>query len=105
MPLRQDVQDAFATLGLTPDVDLSEATKAYKRLALLHHPDRNHNDPSATQRFQQASVKAADPACLFSPTYSRRLAMLGTYARNSTIILLGQIVLKVLIIRTKMTLS
>ena len=54
MPLRQDVQDAFATLGLTPEADIVGATKAYKRLALQHHPDRNHGDPSATQRFQQA---------------------------------------------------
>ena len=104
MPLRQDVQDAFATLGLTPDADLAEATKAYKRLALLHHPDRNHSDPSATQRFQQASVKCGRPRVSFL-THSRRLAMLGTYARNSTTILLGQIVLKVLIIQMKMILS
>jgi hypothetical protein len=53
MPLRQDVQDAFSALGLTPDVDIEEATKVYRRLALQHHPDRNHGDPSATQRFQQ----------------------------------------------------
>ncbi|KAF9532395.1 hypothetical protein CPB83DRAFT_847786 [Crepidotus variabilis] len=53
MPIRQDVQDAFTTLGLNTDADLQQATKAYKRLALLHHPDRNHNDPHATQRFQE----------------------------------------------------
>lgn len=53
MPLRQDVLDAFSALGLTPDVDIEEATKVYRRLALQHHPDRNHGDPTATQRFQQ----------------------------------------------------
>jgi len=53
MPLRQDVLEAFSALGLTPDVDIEEATKVYRRLALQHHPDRNHGDSTATQRFQQ----------------------------------------------------
>ncbi|CAA7267976.1 unnamed protein product [Cyclocybe aegerita] len=53
MGIRQEVTDAFATLGLTPDVDQQTAAKTYKKLALSHHPDRNHGDPTATQRFQQ----------------------------------------------------
>lgn len=56
MPLRQDVLDAFAALGLTPDVDVEDAAKVYRRLALQHHPDRNHGDASATQRFQQVCM-------------------------------------------------
>ncbi|KDR81399.1 hypothetical protein GALMADRAFT_221260 [Galerina marginata CBS 339.88] len=53
MVLKQQVLDAFALLGIEPDTDQATATKAYKRQALLHHPDRNHGDPEATQRFQE----------------------------------------------------
>ena len=59
MALRQDVLDAFNALGLTPDVDIEEATKVYRRLALQHHPDRNHGDPNATQRFQQVCKRSS----------------------------------------------
>ncbi|KAF8964086.1 hypothetical protein BDZ97DRAFT_943617 [Flammula alnicola] len=53
MVLKAEVVEAFAALGITTDTDQVTATKAYKRLALIHHPDRNHGDPTATQRFQQ----------------------------------------------------
>ncbi|PPQ63204.1 hypothetical protein CVT24_005749 [Panaeolus cyanescens] len=53
MPLREQVIDAFNTLNINPDVQYSDALKAYKRLALLHHPDRNHGDSSSTERFQK----------------------------------------------------
>ncbi|KAH9483848.1 Chaperone protein DnaJ [Psilocybe cubensis] len=53
MALRPEVLQAFTLLGIDPDADIQVATKAYKRQALLHHPDRNHGDPKATQRFQE----------------------------------------------------
>jgi curved DNA-binding protein CbpA len=31
----------------------SEIRDSYKRLALLHHPDKNAGDPEATIRFQE----------------------------------------------------
>ena len=53
MALKQEVVEAFETLGIPVDADHLTASKAYKRLALLHHPDRNHGDFTATLRFQQ----------------------------------------------------
>lgn len=53
MVLRKEVVDAFAVLGLTPDVSQAEASKAYKTLALKHHPDRNYGDYTANARFQE----------------------------------------------------
>lgn len=53
---------AFNTLNINPDVDQATASKAYKRLALIHHPDRNHKDSTATQRFQE--IGAAWDICL-----------------------------------------
>jgi DnaJ-class molecular chaperone len=56
MPLKKSVIEAFETLGLTPDAEYANAAKTYKKLALQHHPDRNHGDSSATQRFQKVRV-------------------------------------------------
>lgn len=43
----------FETLSLFVDADRITTSNAYKRLALIHHPDRNHRDATATLRFQQ----------------------------------------------------
>jgi hypothetical protein len=53
MVLNPEVTKAFETLELTPDTLEDVAKSTYKKLALKHHPDRNHGDKSATQRFQQ----------------------------------------------------
>jgi hypothetical protein len=53
MVFKQEVVEAFETLGIPVDADRPTAMKAYKRLALIHHPDRNHGDSTATLRFQQ----------------------------------------------------
>ncbi|KAF5386702.1 hypothetical protein D9615_001736 [Tricholomella constricta] len=53
MVLRTQVIDAFKVLGVPPDTDEATASKAYKKLALLHHPDRNHGDSTSTARFQE----------------------------------------------------
>ncbi|KAF8197417.1 hypothetical protein BJ912DRAFT_953355 [Pholiota molesta] len=61
MVLKPELLNAFATLGIPPESDQPTAVKAYKKLALIHHPDRNHNDPTATERFQQ--IGAAWDVC------------------------------------------
>lgn len=48
--------DSFYTLGLTPDASLAEIKRAYRRLAMAWHPDRNP-DPEATERFK--AIRAA----------------------------------------------
>lgn len=53
MVLKQEVVDAFETLGIAINADRPTTTKVYKRLALIHHPDRNHGDSTTTLRFQQ----------------------------------------------------
>ena len=39
--------DHYATLGVGVRATTEEIRAAYKRLALLHHPDKNQNDAAA----------------------------------------------------------
>ncbi|KAJ3805126.1 hypothetical protein F5876DRAFT_82142 [Lentinula aff. lateritia] len=61
--------EAFAVFGLTPEAEESVTSKAYKKLALIHHPDRNLGQyHESTQMFQQ--IGAAWETC--QEYYSRK---------------------------------
>ncbi|MEY3444302.1 MAG: hypothetical protein RLZZ519_2583, partial [Bacteroidota bacterium] len=45
------VKDLYAILGIQPDAEPEEIKSAYRQLVHLHHPDRNQQDPAATERF------------------------------------------------------
>ncbi|KAH6678160.1 DnaJ domain-containing protein [Halenospora varia] len=53
-PSDQD-QDHYSILGLQSNCTLDQITKAYRRLALVHHPDKNGNNAEATLKFQKIS--------------------------------------------------
>jgi len=48
-------RDYYEVLGVSRDADDAELKKAYRRLALQYHPDRNPDDPHAEERFKEAS--------------------------------------------------
>ena len=48
-------QDYYSTLGVGKDADLETLKKAYRKLAMQFHPDRNHGDASAEQKFKEIS--------------------------------------------------
>ncbi len=48
-------QDYYKILGISPDASVEDIKKAYRKLALETHPDRNPNNPRAEERFKQVS--------------------------------------------------
>src|ERR1700722_9949585 len=48
-------EDYYATLGVARDAGAEDLKKAYRKLAMQFHPDRNPGDATAEARFKQVS--------------------------------------------------
>ena len=48
-----DKKDYYDTLGLNQQASDVEIKKAYKKLAMKHHPDRNDGNPESTETFKE----------------------------------------------------
>ena len=47
-------RDCYEVLGVNRDADEKAIKKAFRRLAMKHHPDRNPNNPNAEELFREA---------------------------------------------------
>ena len=48
-------QDYYATLGVAREANAEDLKKAYRKLAMQHHPDRNPNDKQSESRFKEVN--------------------------------------------------
>ena len=73
-PLETEYYDL---LGLAPSSSQDDIKRAYRRLAIKHHPDKNLHDPTASERFKKISIAYQT---LSDPELRRRYNELGAKA-------------------------
>jgi len=53
--------DYYNLLGVSRDASEQELKRAYKKLAMKYHPDRNQGDKNAEKKFQEVEDSQDEP--------------------------------------------
>lgn len=48
-----DKDDPYSVLGINKNTAFDEIKKAYRKMAILHHPDKNPNNPEQAKEMMQ----------------------------------------------------
>jgi molecular chaperone DnaJ len=48
-------RDFYGILGVKRNANAADIKKAYRKLSLQYHPDKNTEDPDAKRKFQEIS--------------------------------------------------
>jgi curved DNA-binding protein CbpA len=48
-----DFKDHYGTLGVQREATAGEIKRAYRKLAMISHPDRNRDDPACEERLKE----------------------------------------------------
>jgi curved DNA-binding protein CbpA len=87
-PAKPKLPDAYSDLGVSPDASSSEIKAAYKRLALLHHPDKQAlGEVVDAAEFRQAQdawdmLKTEDDKRRYDQGYARVQAQWVAYRQE-----------------------
>ena len=49
------LMDLYSVLQVPPSATADDIKKAYRKLSMIHHPDKNKGNPEATAMFQKVS--------------------------------------------------
>ena len=83
-------RDLYALFGIPSDVTQKEIKSAYRKKALVCHPDKNPDNPQAAELFQQltdvseSSGENGVPLTSSESMQSARIAWINTNARTSS---------------------